>query len=153
MAYKNLAWLTLAAFCAITAAAAQSMLSPYILGEERREQDAVYCLDITIAEELAQALNHDMLNQSANVQGQNLYVFKPEHTATKLLESRLENRECKVAAGETTIFPIRLAFDGRFTKDGRIVAGMNVIEVEALLGNDIETIFILTDTPVEGDAN
>lgn len=124
-------------------------LSPFQEGMERREAGVFFCHKMTIASELAELLNQNMLAQRQSINGETLHVFGKDHPTMRLMSSRMANGECEVINYESTFTPQSLAFDGRF-KDGEdTVNGMNVIEAKLVKADETITIFILTDAAFE----
>lgn len=123
---------------------AASML-PFEEGVERREAGLFFCMKKSVAAELAEALNKDMLAQRRSINGQTLHVFGREHPTMRLMSSRMANGECEVIHYESSFTPVALAHDGRFKDGEETVAGMNVIEATLKKTDETVTVFVLTD--------
>lgn len=118
---------------------------PYEEGVERREAGLFFCDKQSIAAELAQLLNEGMLAQRRQVNGETLHVFGKDHPTMRLMSSRIANGECEVVQFESSVTPIALAYDGKFTDGLETVNGMNVIEALLTQSTETVTIYVLTD--------
>ncbi len=118
---------------------------PFEEGTERREAGVFFCHKQSVATELAELLNQDMLAQRQRINGETLHVFGKEHPAMRLMSSRIANKECEVIPYEASFTPVTLAFDGQFQIGDENVNGMNVIEAKLEKLGETSTVFILSD--------